>query len=552
MPWPGSPRTVSGWWSRARFCWTAAASPWHHSPSGSASPGGTSPPGRSGAVPITSKLSGRALDDQARSRLGFPVEGVAWSLPIVGPSPTGTGPDRLQGRTALEAAGSHSLDLGTPTTLAQDHDPDRDSVPHAVAGRDRGASPDRHRDRRAPRSVVARRAESGLGGRRGHVRGRSRCPCVLLHRSGGKSEPDHRGTGPGSRDGPHSRCLPDQSAPPEGPVAEPLAPAPPRREDRRIAIQPARECFADPGPARWRGYLTRAEEGRFVVTLPAGSPGQRFKTVNIDLRGERDRAQDRRPAPAGAPGAGSPLLLVLLGADHASPLAGPGARARPSPNRPAARPGLAVQRAGRASVALVRSAGRGTAANRGGAAPARRDPHRPARGGTDVRRVLHPVGFRDIPPDHRSSRAERSGVRPQIPVRSGRRGSQGTGPLSANAPAVRTRACPHRFRAADHVAGRGSPVRSGRAVVAGPERGHALGLGSLRSIPVGGQVARRAHSRRRPRRAGSRTRSEHLPDGRSPGSPAHPGPARQHRSRSATSARDSCPAGPLRSCCWRP
>ena len=71
----------------------------------------------------------------------------------------------------------------------------------------------------------------------------------------------------------------------------------------------------------------RTIEGKYVAAPAGGQPWPAIQDGESRLRDPRERAQDRRPALARAPGAGPALFLVLLGADHASPLAGP--RARP-------------------------------------------------------------------------------------------------------------------------------------------------------------------------------------------------------------------------------
>ncbi len=233
--------------------------------------------------PDHQKLSGFALDEQARSRLGFPVEGVAWSLPIVGPSRTGqvriefradlpwkqrgaipliSAPRQLSPKTTIlietpsrtrsrvETVGLRRIDTATadrlgaswrgeegPATAGSGTTSPDDLVAHAFFFTEPGVGLS------LTTEELVQRPETGLI--------RDACLTSLLHPRGPRLN--------------RLRLLLHAEK-----IGELRFTLPSSASLIRVQLD-----GADTAPAR--------EEGRLVVTLPAGSPAQRFKTVNIDF-----------------------------------------------------------------------------------------------------------------------------------------------------------------------------------------------------------------------------------------------------------------------------
>ena len=263
------------------------------------------------------------MDDQARARLGLPVMESSGTFRSSARS-NGAVPDRVQGRPALEAAGSDSLDLRTrgclsPKTTLLIETPFRRgprSNPSACAGSISRPPSDWGLPGAEPRAGVARS--------RAPYPDRLSCPCVLLHRAGRQPEPDHRGTGPESRDGLFRDACLTSLIHPQGPLAEPTALAPPCREDPGAAVHLPAKCFTLQNPARRRGHSHRADERQVRDSLfRRAAPASDSRRSTSTTRPAETELQAGTSPAAGAAGAGCPLLLVLLGADHAPALAGP-------------------------------------------------------------------------------------------------------------------------------------------------------------------------------------------------------------------------------------
>ena len=244
--------------------------------------------------PDHQQLASSTLDDQARSRLGFPAEGAAWSLPIPSLSPTGQA--RIEFRADLPWK-------------------ERGAVPLISAPR-----------QLSPKTTILIETSN---------RTRSRVEPVGLHRidtaiaeqlgAAWRAEAGtvSTGTEPGSADellahaffftepggalnltteelvqGPEMGLIRDAC------LTTLLHPRGPWLNRLRLLFHAENTGvlrFTLPSNASLiRVQLDGAdtapvvEEGRFVVTLPAGSPGQRFKTVNIDFeaRGTELRTGD--------------------------------------------------------------------------------------------------------------------------------------------------------------------------------------------------------------------------------------------------------------------
>ena len=293
MPGQDRPGWSAAGSSTARFFLTAAASPWRAIPLWISQPGADPSAWSFRGGPDLQKLSASALDDQARSRLGFPSR----ASPGAFPSSAHRRPGRPGSSSGPICRGSQR---GAIPLI---------SAPRQLSPRTTILIETPSRTRSRVEAVGLRRIDNAVAERLGSAwRGeespastgiRSTSPddlvahAFFLTESGRKSEPDHRGTGPGSRDGPHSRCLPDQSAPPARPLSEPAAPASPCREDRRTAILPARECLADPGPARWRGHHARvARKGGSWSACRRAAPASGSR---------RSTSTSRRPGPSSGP-----------------------------------------------------------------------------------------------------------------------------------------------------------------------------------------------------------------------------------------------------------